>query len=114
MNEETTRKFKKRLETLRDEILKVINWKESASEAGEAMDEIDQANELIEKEMGFVMSFNMRNNLNEVQEALDRISNKKFGACANCGAEIALKRLEILPFARFCTTCQEKVEARAR
>jgi len=114
MNEEQTKKFKKRLEGLRDEILKVINWKEGASEASEALDEIDQANELIEKEMGFVMSFNMRNNLKEVEEALDRIANKKFGVCQHCNSEIPVKRLEILPFARFCTACQEKVESRGR
>ena len=59
MKNEQNVKIRKRLESLRDEILKVIDWREPPSGGDGAMDEIDQANELIEKEMGFVMSSNM-------------------------------------------------------
>jgi DnaK suppressor protein len=107
-------KIKKRLLSLRDEILKVIDWRDGSSGAGGAMDEIDQANELIEKEMGFVMSSNMRSNLKEVEEALDRIDKKHYGKCLHCGEEISPKRLEVLPFARYCVPCQEKIESKGR
>jgi len=114
MSSEPIKKFRQRLEKLRDEILRVINWKEGASEGGEALDEIDQANELIEREMGFVMSTNMRANLKEVEDALERIEQDKFGKCLRCGKDIPAKRLEVLPFARYCITCQEELEARSR
>lgn len=107
-------KIKKRLLSLREEILKVIDWRDAPGGAGGAMDEIDQANELIEKEMGFVMSSNMRANLKEVEEALDRIEKKHYGKCLHCGEEISPKRLEVLPFARYCVPCQEKMENRGR
>jgi len=111
MKNERDIKIRKRLETLRDEILKVIGWREAASNGGGAMDEIDQANELIEKEMGFLMSSNMINNLKEVEEALGRINKKEYGKCQHCGAEISPKRLDVLPFARFCVPCQETMES---
>jgi DnaK suppressor protein len=110
MKNDSKAKIRKRLETLRAEILKVISWSEASAGGGGAMDEIDQANELIEKEMGFLMSSNMISNLKEVEEALDRINKKEYGKCQHCGAEISAKRLEVLPFARFCVPCQETME----
>lgn len=110
MKNERNIKIRKRLETLRAEVLKVIGWRETASNGGGAMDEIDQANELIEKEMGFLMSSNMINNLKEVEEALERIDRNEYGKCQHCGAEISSKRLDVLPFARFCVPCQESME----
>ena len=114
MKSEKNAKIRKRLLALRDEILKVIEWRDTAGGSDGAMDEIDQANELIEKEMGFVMSSNMRANLKEVEDALDRIEKTHYGKCLHCGQEISPKRLEVLPFARFCVPCQEKLESKGR
>lgn len=114
MKHDQIAKIGKRLTALRDEILKVIEWRDTAGGSNGAMDEIDQANELIEKEMGFVMSNNMRANLKEVEEALERIERNHYGKCLQCGQDIAPKRLDVLPFARFCVTCQEKMESRGR
>jgi DnaK suppressor protein len=111
MKKERDIKIRTRLEALRNEIFKVIGWNESASSGGGAMDEIDQANELIEKEMGFLMSSNMINNLKEVEEALERIKKNEYGKCQHCGTEISAKRLEVLPFAKFCVPCQENMES---
>ena len=114
MKNDQIAKIRKRLATLRDEIMKIIEWRNTSGGGNGAMDEIDQANELIEKEMGFVMSNNMRSNLREVEEALERIDKKHYGKCLRCGEAIAPKRLEVLPFARYCISCQEKAENRNR
>jgi len=114
MKNEQAAKIKKRLFSLKDEILKVIELRNTPDGGDGAMDEIDQANELIEKEMGFVMSDNMRSNLKEVEEALDRIEKSHYGKCLQCGEEISPKRLEVLPFARYCVPCQEKMENKER
>ncbi len=114
MKNDQIEKIRKRLTALRDEIRKIIEWKDTASGGDGAMDEIDQANELIEKEMGFVRSNNMMANLKEVEEALDRIERNHYGKCLHCGQEILPKRLEALPFARLCVPCQEKLESKGR
>ena len=114
MNNQQLEKMAERLNALRSEILKVIAWKEGISEGSGAIDEIDQANELIEKEMGTLMTNNIRANLKEVEEALVRIKEDNYGKCQHCGTEIAIKRLELLPFAKYCVPCQEKLESRSR
>lgn len=52
--------------------------------------------------------------LRQVEAALDRLSRGTYGACADCGAEIAIARLQSLPFALRCTVCQEAWEASAK
>jgi len=37
-----------------------------------------------------------------------------FGACERCGEAIADKRLDALPFARYCITCQRAIEEEER
>lgn len=46
----------------------------------------------------------------EVFAALDRIEEGTFGQCENCGRKIKESRLNVLPFARFCTPCAEEME----
>ena len=43
--------------------------------------------------------------LRAVRAALKRIEDGTYGECANCGEEIAEKRLEIIPHAARCAKC---------
>jgi DnaK suppressor protein len=45
--------------------------------------------------------------LREVQAALKRVDEGQFGICQECGEPISPKRLEALPWARYCVRCQE-------
>lgn len=47
--------------------------------------------------------------LRQVQEALDRLQNGDFGVCISCEERIAAKRLEVLPWAKYCVKCQERI-----
>lgn len=48
--------------------------------------------------------------LQRIQGALQRIANDPdaFGECADCGEMIPIKRLEVMPWARYCVVCQEE------
>jgi DnaK suppressor protein len=48
--------------------------------------------------------------LGAVEAALKRISEGTFGECLNCGQEINAKRLEALPWVRYCISCQELID----
>jgi RNA polymerase-binding transcription factor DksA len=52
--------------------------------------------------------------LRDVTSALQRIEDGSFGACERCGEAISEKRLEALPFARYCIDCQRLVEEETR
>ncbi len=50
--------------------------------------------------------------LREISAALHRIEVGHYGTCLECEEPISTRRLEALPWARFCVTCQESVTAR--
>jgi DnaK suppressor protein len=58
----------------------------------------------------FSQSTNDRQILMQIEEALQRIEDEEYGTCANCGSEILAKRLEALPWVRYCITCQDLYE----
>src|SRR5215470_941444 len=47
--------------------------------------------------------------LRQVKEALDRLQTGDFGICMACDQPIAPKRLQALPWAKYCVRCQEQV-----
>jgi DnaK suppressor protein len=42
-----------------------------------------------------------------IEEALDRIAAGDYGVCMSCEEPIPAKRLEALPWAKYCVTCQQ-------
>ena len=42
-----------------------------------------------------------------VNEALDRLASGDYGVCLACEQPIAAKRLQAIPWARYCVMCQE-------
>jgi DnaK suppressor protein len=51
--------------------------------------------------------------LREVMDALHRIEHDQYGICLHCDEAISSKRLDAVPWARYCVTCQEEMAARA-
>jgi DnaK suppressor protein len=49
--------------------------------------------------------------LRMVEEALDRMEAGDFGICLACDEPIAEKRLQALPWARYCVKCEEEMAA---
>jgi RNA polymerase-binding transcription factor DksA len=47
----------------------------------------------------------------EVLAALGRVDDGTYGDCENCGKKIIEERLELLPYARYCTPCAEKLQS---
>jgi RNA polymerase-binding transcription factor len=50
--------------------------------------------------------------LREISDALLRIEQGTYGVCLECEEPISVKRLEAVPWARYCVTCQERLAAR--
>src|SRR5258708_30359093 len=48
-----------------------------------------------------------------VSEALQRIENGAYGACAECDEQISEKRLAAIPWAKYCIQCQEVMDRSA-
>jgi len=74
----------------------------------------DQATTAYTREFLFELGNGDRRILKEVTAALQKIDEVSFGSCERCGEAISDKRLEALPFARYCITCQRAVEEEER
>jgi len=44
-----------------------------------------------------------------IEEALDRIQAGDYGICLSCEEPIPAKRLQALPWAKYCVTCQQSL-----
>ena len=50
--------------------------------------------------------------LREIADALHRIEMETYGTCMECEEPISVKRLDAVPWARYCVPCQESIAAR--
>jgi DnaK suppressor protein len=74
----------------------------------------DQATTAYTREFLFELGNGDRRLLKEVVIALRKLDEGGFGDCERCGEPIADRRLEALPFARYCIDCQRLVEQEER
>src|SRR4030043_11553 len=51
-----------------------------------------------------------RETLLKIDEALRKIDEETYGKCEDCGEDISVERLKVLPFAIYCVDCQERRE----
>lgn len=70
----------------------------------------DKASSSYTKEFLYSLSNTDREVLQKVDDALHRVDKGGFAVCAECGEELNKKRLEAVPWASHCLSCQEKVE----
>ncbi|RMF86040.1 MAG: TraR/DksA family transcriptional regulator [Nitrospinota bacterium] len=70
----------------------------------------DVASHSYSKEVTLGLGENERNKLRLIEEALRKIEEGSYGKCEECEEEIPFKRLELLPFARYCVSCQSEFE----
>jgi RNA polymerase-binding transcription factor DksA len=72
--------------------------------AGASHDEnfADSGQVAAEQGESMVLASKLREQLDDVQRALDKLDAGTYGTCETCGNEISPARLEAMPAARFC------------
>jgi len=111
---------KKKIKTYRDRLLEeraallgVVGRNEDYGREADTeatQDPADKASNSYTKELLFSQSTNDRIILTQIEEALERMDEGEYGVCINCGQEVQPKRLEAVPWARYCITCQDLQE----
>jgi RNA polymerase-binding transcription factor len=105
--------FKRKLLEMRRDLLGQVERKKLYSkEVGEdgIPDSGDVAAYSYSKEVLMGLGENERTKLRLVEEALAKIDEGTYGVCERCEAVIPVKRLELLPFTRYCVQCQSELE----
>lgn len=113
MSAKEIEKFKEELVRLKEELLSLVratteNEKEYPS--SEVGDSIDQAADSSARELLFELNDSERHRLEDIDMALQKIEQGNFGLCERCGEKITKKRLEAVPYARYCIDCKAEME----
>ena len=105
----------KDLERLRIELARVEEeMNELISDSGEGAgdDQADSGTKTFEREHEMSLVSNARDMVLQTERALERIENKSYGLCEDCGAAIGKPRLQVFPRATLCMICKQKEERR--
>ena len=80
----------------------------------ESGDEADVAADVIDRTLLTALGTQDANRLQQIDNALDRINQNRYGHCIKCGKEIPQERLEVLPYALMCVSCASAEERKNR
>lgn len=94
----------------RDTILSKLSSADLSVDDSETPDPVDLAVRNYSKNVLLAVSENESRQLLLINEALQRIEDDEYGLCQNCEQEINPKRLNAVPWARYCLDCQQLLE----
>ena len=105
----------KDLERLRKELATVeAEMDDLIADSGEGAgdDQADSGTKTFEREHEMSLVINARDMVLQTERALERIENKSYGLCEDCGSPIGKARLQVFPRATLCMICKQKEERR--
>ncbi len=113
-------KYKKLLIKVREDIAGDISHiakeshksqKESSGDlSGYSFHMADMASDSYDRELSLNIAGGEQEIVYEIDEALKRIEDGKFGKCITCEKKIPQKRLNAVPYAKYCIQCKSKEE----
>ena len=104
--------IKKRFVKMKDDLLReVANRIESETDHRYEIGDIyDLATSERDREFSLLVGNRTRQRLQEIDAALDRIHEKNYGTCEDCGQKISPGRILAMPFTKLCVKCKEESE----
>ena len=84
----------------------------SAAGVGAGDDQADAGTKTFEREHEMSLVYNARDMVLQTERALERIENKTYGRCEECGNSVGKERLQVFPRATLCMSCKQKEERR--
>ena len=113
-------KYKKLLIKVRETINGDINHiakeslksqKESSGDlSGYSFHMADMASDSYDRELSLNIASEEQEVIYEIDEALKRMEEGKFGLCVSCSKKIPQKRLSAVPYAKYCIQCKSEEE----
>ena len=109
MTQTDLEKYKKLLEAKQAELEKGLRNRDEIviEKTPDALDEVQRAGE---RELAIRNLDREASLLRYVRSALARIADGSYGICLHCEEEIKPKRLDAVPWAKYCIRCQEAAD----
>jgi RNA polymerase-binding protein DksA len=100
--------IKQTLEEQRQKLEASIDKKQSSQHAMEVSNPGpgDRAMDSRNKNRETLLKNHVEHQLEDINQALDRLESGTYGICTSCGENIQAERLNIMPSAAFCIECQ--------
>ena len=104
--------IKKMLQKMRMDIINELSKKKTTleEEKNVEIEDLDAIAADRNREYEYLLTTMDTKKLKQIDEALAKIENNTYGMCEECGEEIPVARLKILPFAKLCIDCVSNVE----
>jgi DnaK suppressor protein len=104
---EDLKKYEQKLKTLKNRLEKKLSEFSKEPEFGSDIDHLEEETDATEE---FANQLDIEKTLKEeleaVEEALQKLENNAYGRCENCGNEIDKNVLEVSPESKFCKSCK--------
>jgi DnaK suppressor protein len=113
MDKRRVRVFRDKLVDRRESLVGQVQEAERYSRERDSeatQDPADMAANAYTKELMVSMSDNDRQLLKMIDEAVERMEGGTYGKCIRCENVLPEKRLEAVPWARYCISCQDLQE----
>ena len=115
LSEKSKEQFRKILEDMRSELIDEVRVQiERSRERDYEGDLGDYATSDMIADYAHLFGERLRQRLQMIEEALEAIKDGDYGFCEECAEAINEKRLQLMPFARFCVRCQSELERQAK
>jgi DnaK suppressor protein len=109
MNKTDLEKYKAMLETKQAELAAGLRNREDIAieKTPDALDEVQLAGE---RELAIRNLDRESSLLRNIKGALLRVADGSYGVCMHCEEDIKIKRLDAVPWTKYCITCQEAAD----
>ncbi len=74
----------------------------------------EEATETLELEKRLALENHIRQEMSDIEHALEKFEKGTYGLCENCGQPIDPERLEVLPQAAYCLKCKALLTKNAK
>ena len=95
------------LTQLQDELTKRLHNLSADKSKSHSIDSSEQAVERENDEVIDQLETDTREELMQVQHAIQRIENGNYGICTKCGDDISAARLLAIPYSTLCINCAD-------
>jgi len=108
LSKEKVEDYRKKLEAEKSRLMEEIKKDERPEDFGDDVDSFDEeADEAEEYANKLSMSQAVKDRVNEIDSALNKIETGSYGLCENCGKEISEELLSVAPESRLCENCKK-------
>ena len=87
---------------------------EATGDTSHSLQMADQGTDAMEREKAFLFAQRDEKYLKQMQVAQERVKNKIFGICRDCGVKIKKARMMAVPTTNICISCKTENELRKR